>query len=160
MNGLLLKLSISTAAGFFFGKYFFTAYKDRRMYYSGLVDFIGVLANNLAFRQEKLPVLVKEYSAKTNDVFKLQLENFYDYICDGREFGITCNRVVKDRAPIENFFKNIGTVDLFTQKEALISYKNEFGEKLKASEIDEKKKGMSYLKLCTLAGLAAGILLL
>ena len=125
MNGLLLKLSISTAAGFFFGKYFFTAYKDRRMYYSGLVDFIGALANNLAFRQEKLPVLVKEYSAKTNDVFKLQLENFYDYICDGREFGITCNRVVKDRAPI-----------------------------------DEKKKGMSYLKLCTLAGLAAGILLL
>ena len=104
--------------------------------------------------------LVKEYSAKTNDVFKLQLENFYDYICDGGEFGITCNRVVKDRAPIENFFKNIGTVDLFTQKEALISYKNEFGEKLKASEIDEKKKGMSYLKLCTLAGLAAGILLL
>ena len=61
MNGLLLKLSISTAAGFFFGKYFFTAYKDRRMYYSGLVDFIGALANNLAFRQEKLPVLVKEY---------------------------------------------------------------------------------------------------
>ena len=93
-------------------------------------------------------------------MFKLQLENFYGYICDGREFGITCNRVVKDRAPIENFFKNIGTVDLFTQKEALISYKNEFGEKLKASEIDEKKKGMSYLKLCTLAGLAAGILLL
>lgn len=160
MTGLLLKLSIGTAAGFFLGKYFYTTYKDRRKFYSGLVDFIGALSNNLSFRQEKLPALVKEYSAKTNDVFKAQLDNFYDYISSGSEFKITCKRIGKDCAPIENFFKNIGTVDLFTQKEALSSYKGEFGEKLKASEADEKNKGMAYLKLCTLAGLAAGILLL
>ena len=97
MTGLLLKLSIGTAAGFFLGKYFYTTYKDRRKYYSGLVDFIGALSNNLSFRQEKLPALVKEYSAKTNDVFKAQLDNFYDYISSGSEFRASASEKTAPR---------------------------------------------------------------
>ena len=160
MSGLLLKPVVATAAGFFVGKYFYSTYKNRRLYYLGMVDFIAALTNNLSFRQEKLPVLVREFSVGTNSVFKSQLDAFSAYISEGKPFTVTCKHVKNDIAAIENFFKNVGTVDLFTQKEALNAYKSDFTDKFKKSEEDLKNKGMAYLKLSTLAGLAAGILLL
>lgn len=160
MSGFILKLTIATAAGFFLGKYFYSTYKNRRLYYAGLIDFITALGNNLSFRQEKLTTIVAESASKTNAVFKEQMTNFCLYINGKEKFDITCKSVKNDAVAIENFFKNIGTVDLLTQKEALTSYKNEFAEKLKKSESDEKSKGTAYLKLCTLAGLAIGIFLL
>ena len=66
----------------------------------------------------------------------------------------------KNSAIVENFFKNMGTVDIFTQKEALKSYQNDFAECLKNSVQEEKNKGMMLLKVFTLLGLAAGIMLM
>lgn len=160
MTRILLIIIISTAAGFFIGKYLYRAYKDKRLYYSALLEFVNNLMNNLSFRQEKLADVVSDFSKKTNRVFALQLQNFYSYISEGGDFAVTCAAVKKDCAAVENFFKNIGTVDIFTQKEALKSYQSEFGEKLKKSESDEKNKGMMMLKVATLAGLAVGILLM
>ena len=159
MTKLLLTVMISTAAGFFIGKFLYSTYKDRRLYFSALLEFVNNLMNNLSFRQEKLSDVVKEFSAKTNRVFSEQLKKFYDYITSGSEFSITCNAVKKDSVSVENFFKNIGTVDIFTQKEALKSYQTEFTDKLKKYE-KEESKGMMLLKIATLAGLAVGILLL
>ena len=159
MTKIILTIAITTAIGFFTGKYFYSSYKERRQYYSALTEFTGALESNLSFRQEKLSDVVDEFAKKTNAVFAEQLKNFGDYIAGRGEFIITCSAARKDGGLAESFFKNIGTVDIFTQKEALKSYKTQFDERLKICAAEEKNKGMMMLKVFTLAGLAAGILL-
>ena len=88
------------------------------------------------------------------------MDNFSNYISNGGSFSITCDAMKKNSAMVENFFKNMGTVDIFTQKEALKSYQNDFAECLKNSVQEEKNKGMMLLKVFTLLGLAAGIMLM
>lgn len=160
MTRIIFTIAITTAIGFFIGKYFYSSYRDRRLYYSALTDFVSTLSNNLSFKQEKLSDVVLSYKQKTNKIFAEQLENFSNYMSNGGSFSITCDAMKKNSAMVENFFKNMGTVDIFTQKEALKSYQNDFAECLKNSVQEEKNKGMMLLKVFTLLGLAAGIMLM
>ena len=126
--------------------------------------FFGVISSNLflGILLCTLVLLVLAYLLYVlcHKIFAEQLKNFGDYIAGRGEFIITCNAAKKDGGLAESFFKNIGTVDIFTQKEALKSYKTQFDERLKICAAEEKDKGMMMLKVFTLAGLAAGILLM
>ena len=89
MTRIIFTIAITTAIGFFIGKYFYSSYRDRRLYYSALTDFVSTLSNNLSFKQEKLSDVVLSYKQKTNKIFAEQLENFSNYISNGGSFSIT-----------------------------------------------------------------------
>lgn len=104
MTRIIFTIAITTAIGFFIGKYFYSAYRDRRLYYSALTDFVSTLSNNLSFKQEKLSDVVLSYKQKTNKIFAEQLGKFFQLYIKRRRFSITCDAMKKNSAMDGKFF--------------------------------------------------------
>lgn len=150
---------LGALAGFFVGRYIHAQYKDKNLYYGGFVDFIKSMQNNISYKQDHLDVFIQKIRPSINAVFNEQLDNAIKFF-EGKDLVIHRIAEKKDHRKIKEFFNEIGTVDIFTQREMLKNSLDYFEARQKECEKEIKKNGTLYYKLCILAGIALGILLM
>ncbi len=160
MTKSLILIVTTAGIGFFVGKFFYNKYHDKKLFYSGLIEFIRKLQNNLSFKQDRLVDIVDNEIISANKVFIAQLQEFKNYLQNGGEIKIVYNYPKNETETLKKFFAELGTIDLFTQKESLKDFDLKFTDSLNTCVNEEKNKGELYVKLFTLIGVAVGVLLI
>ena len=156
----LIMVCVSGTIGILVGKIFYKRYQNSYLYYNDLCVFIDSISQNLSFKQENLLTFIGSYSA-SSEIFSTQIENFSNYISSKGVFtvSITCISHA-EKMQIEKFFRKLGTVDIFTQRDQLSAAKSEFEQRRSSAKNNLDKKGSMSIKLGGLIGLAVGILLI
>ena len=160
MADKILIVFLSTAIGLCLGHVFYKKYAGRKVYFENLISFSEKMLQNLTFKQENLKEFVLESKKYYSGIFRLSLESFEKYLSGGADFSVGLEADKETVSRIKNFFLSLGTKDLYTQKDFLISEKVYFIEKAEQAKIELTKKGVPLLKIGALLGALAGILLL
>ncbi len=137
-------------------------YKNRVTFYKSVCDFSAMLATELSMKKTPIPEVTNKFLTGRNGEFEKALSNWLLATSEGRASDL--NEIagllkLDERKVVADFLSGLGKTALDDQLAHIAHFSREFEQMKGRCEVESKKFGSMYFKLCALLGIAIMLML-